>query len=60
MAEVSIKIKLEESNRPGGSTYLYSDYLPGFHFILGPGEDIQNTVGPALQQFLDLYLAAVQ
>lgn len=48
--------ELSASEREDGSTYYTVPTLPGFHFILAPGEDIQRTLIPAFKQFLGLSL----
>ena len=51
MANHSLEITLTGNERPDGSIYLFSEGLPGFHFILAAGEDPQEVVKPALMKF---------
>ena len=48
--------ELRASEREDGSIYYTCLALPGFHFILAPGEDIQKVLIPAFKQFLGLSL----
>jgi hypothetical protein len=50
--------ELKGSEREDGSIYLTCEALPGFHYILAKGDDIETTLLPAFREFLALYLSA--
>jgi hypothetical protein len=54
MAGISYSITIAMSEREDGSIYASSEALPGFHFILAPGEDYEKTLKLALSEFLSL------
>jgi hypothetical protein len=53
----SITIALVAGERSDGTLHITSEDLPGFHFILGPGEDPQEALLPALKEFVPLHFA---
>jgi hypothetical protein len=53
------KYELTEHPREDGTLYLTCSALPGFHFILAPGEPANNVL-PALREFDRLYQEAVK
>lgn len=50
--------ELNSSGRADGSIYITCDALPGFHFILWPGDKPETTLEPALTEFIARYEAA--
>jgi hypothetical protein len=54
MASISYSIAIAMSEREDGSIYASSEALPGFHFILAPGEDHEKTLKSAISGFLSL------
>ena len=54
----SYTFELDGSEREDGSTYFRCETLPGFHFVLARGEDIETTLKPALKDFLAMFLSA--
>lgn len=52
------KYELIAETRGNGSIYITGETLPGFHYILWPGDDIEATLLPAFAEFLAMYEAA--
>lgn len=44
------------ARRDDGSLHVHLPNLPGFHFILQPGEVVETALLPTLNEFLPLYL----
>lgn len=54
----SLGYQLTGRTRADDSTYFTCASLPGFHFIVAPGEHPEETMRPALSQFIGLYRKA--
>ena len=57
MPTLKCTFDLEGREREDGSVYYTCADLPGFHFILGPEESIDEILAPALKDFAIRYLA---